>query len=127
MANLRIGDLERDAAAQSLSGHYAAGRLDRVELDERLSAVYAARTGGELAPLFADLPGSAVAVTEPRDSRARPARRQVPSHPVFLLLALFLAVSTVGAVAHGYPPVFLFLAAFWVVRGRQRRGWRGWR
>ncbi|BEP15686.1 hypothetical protein acdb102_39970 [Acidothermaceae bacterium B102] len=127
MANVRIGDLERDAAAESLSGHYAAGRLDRVELEERLSAVYAAKTGAELAPLFADLPGSSVAVLEGPERPRRQVRRQAPYHPVFLLLALFLVVSTVGAIVHGYPPVFLFLAAFLVVRGHGRRGRHGWR
>lgn len=126
MANVRIGDLERDTAAEWLSAHYAAGRLDRVELDERLAAVYAAKTGAELAPLFADLPGSSVALATARTPESRPSqRRRGPGlHPAVLLLGFFLAASTVGAIVHGYPPVLLLLAAFWVVRGRRRHGWR---
>lgn len=55
---LRIGDAERDAAAADLSEHYAAGRLTLDELNERLDAVFCAKTFGQLAKVMADLPGS---------------------------------------------------------------------
>ncbi|MFT4009134.1 MAG: DUF1707 domain-containing protein [Nocardioidaceae bacterium] len=55
-SNVRIGDAERDRALSSLSEHYVAGRLTRQEYDERAAAVWAARTEGDLAPLFRDLP-----------------------------------------------------------------------
>jgi hypothetical protein len=54
---LRIGDAERDAAAADLGEHYAAGRLSLDELHERLDAVLAAKTFGQLTRLMADLPG----------------------------------------------------------------------
>jgi hypothetical protein len=54
---LRIGDAERDAAAADLGEHYAAGRLTVDELNERLDAVFAAKTFGELAHVLLDLPG----------------------------------------------------------------------
>jgi hypothetical protein len=54
---LRIGDAERDAAATDLGEHYAAGRLTLDELNERLDAVFAARTFGQLNRIMADLPG----------------------------------------------------------------------
>ena len=54
---LRVGDAERDAAAADLSEHYAAGRLSADELNERLDAVFAAKTFGQLAQVLADLPG----------------------------------------------------------------------
>ncbi len=54
---LRIGDAERDAAATDLGEHYAAGRLTLDELDERLDAVFSARTFGQLNRIMADLPG----------------------------------------------------------------------
>ena len=54
---LRIGDAERDAAAADLGEHYAAGRLSLDELHERLDAVLAARTFGQLTRIMADLPG----------------------------------------------------------------------
>ena len=54
---LRLSDAERDEAARLLGEHYAAGRLTPAEHDERTDRAYAARTRGELPPLFADLPG----------------------------------------------------------------------
>lgn len=54
---LRIGDAERDAAAADLGEHYAAGRLTLDELNERLDAVFAARTFSQLAKTMTDLPG----------------------------------------------------------------------
>ncbi|MCO5970584.1 DUF1707 SHOCT-like domain-containing protein [Actinoallomurus soli] len=55
---LRIGDAERDAVASALHEHFAQGRLDREELDERLSAALAAKTVGDLRQVTRDLPGS---------------------------------------------------------------------
>jgi hypothetical protein len=54
---IRIGTAEREAAARALGEHYAQGRLDQEEFEERTTAAYAARTSGDLAPLFEDLPG----------------------------------------------------------------------
>ena len=54
--DLRVSDHDREQAAAALSAHYAAGRLNDAELDERLNAVYTARTESELAALLADLP-----------------------------------------------------------------------
>ena len=54
---LRIGDAERDAAAADLGEHYAAGRLNLDELNERLDAVFSSKTFGQLTRIMADLPG----------------------------------------------------------------------
>lgn len=53
----RIGDAERDRAAEYLREHLAVGRLDPVEFDERLTRALNAKTSTELDPLFTDLPG----------------------------------------------------------------------
>lgn len=53
---MRIGDEERNAAAAALGEHYAHGRLEAHEYEERVTAAYTARTAGELERLFADLP-----------------------------------------------------------------------
>jgi len=53
----RIGDAERDRAAEMLSEHMAEGRLTQPEFDERLDVAMKAKTAGELEPLFLDLPG----------------------------------------------------------------------
>jgi len=52
----RVGDVERDAAAQELGDHFAAGRLTIEELHERLSLVLSAQTRGQLIRVMADLP-----------------------------------------------------------------------
>jgi hypothetical protein len=52
----RAADRDRDAAAVILGEALATGRLTSEEHAERLEAVYAARTYGELEPLTRDLP-----------------------------------------------------------------------
>jgi hypothetical protein len=54
--DLRASDDDRERVATELREHYAQGRLGQDELSERLEAVYAARTAGELESLRADLP-----------------------------------------------------------------------
>src|SRR4051812_49345985 len=54
-SDLRLSDADREDAIARLSEHYAAGRLDKDEFDERGAGVWTARTGGALAPVFADL------------------------------------------------------------------------
>ena len=54
---MRVGDAERDAAAADLGEHFTAGRLTLEELHERLEAVFAAKTFGQLARIMSDLPG----------------------------------------------------------------------
>lgn len=53
---LRASDADRDQAALEIREHYAVGRLNEEELNERLEAVYAARTDADLAGIQADLP-----------------------------------------------------------------------
>lgn len=53
---VRIGNAEREAAVRELGEHFAEGRLDPEEYEQRTSAAYAARTTDDLAPLFKDLP-----------------------------------------------------------------------
>ena len=55
-SGIRIGDAEREKAATSLREHYAHGRLTLDEFQQRLDAVFAAKTAPDLARLMADLP-----------------------------------------------------------------------
>ncbi|MEV0593564.1 DUF1707 SHOCT-like domain-containing protein [Nonomuraea cavernae] len=57
-SDLRIGDAEREHTMTALREHFAQGRLDHEELDQRLGQTLAARTAGDLARVTADLPGS---------------------------------------------------------------------
>jgi hypothetical protein len=54
--SLRIGDRERDAVAAELQEHYAHGRLTLEEFNQRLDAVFAAKTQRDLSRITADLP-----------------------------------------------------------------------
>src|SRR6187455_342057 len=95
---LRASDAEREQVAEALRRHHVDGRLDTEELQERLERCYAARTTGELSPLLADLPA------EREAARGRHAVSPWPVAPVLaVVLVLFLAVATAGAVAHGHP------------------------
>jgi hypothetical protein len=55
LPDLRATDADRERVAERLRGAAADGQLSFDELDERLDAVHAARTGRELAALTADL------------------------------------------------------------------------
>jgi hypothetical protein len=55
---LRAGDADRDRVAQVLRDAAGEGRLTLEELDERLDAVYAAKTYADLEPLTRDLPAT---------------------------------------------------------------------
>lgn len=55
---MRISDAERDSVASILRDAAGEGRLDLEELDERLNAVYAAKTYGDLEPITRDLPSA---------------------------------------------------------------------
>lgn len=54
--DMRASDKDRDKFADVLRDNYAVGRLTQDELNERLEAVYAAKTLGGLQQLTADLP-----------------------------------------------------------------------
>ncbi len=137
---VRIGDAERDAAVSALGEHYAAGRLDKDEYDERAAGAWAARTASDLRPLFADLPapnplapprGRGVAATSlPHQQRpAAPSRSAGWRLPLFPMLFLALALAIIVGKAL---PVFLIVGGLWWMSrsfGRQRRshgcGWHG--
>ncbi|HCB05413.1 MAG TPA: DUF1707 domain-containing protein [Nocardioides sp.] len=55
-AQLRISDADRHQVAELLREAAGEGRLDMDELDERLTATYAARTYADLVPITSDLP-----------------------------------------------------------------------
>ena len=55
-AVIRASDDERERCAVALRMHYGSGRLDDVELEERVGRAYAATTRADLAMLLRDLP-----------------------------------------------------------------------
>jgi hypothetical protein len=120
---VRIGDAERDQAVSLLGDHFAAGRLNREELDERIDQAIQAKFTTDLRPLFADLPGAA----EPPAGRpALQFRAAPPAYAaLFLLVPLLLIGIQVTAIAVGAPWVLWIF--FWVFMwsgfwGRRRFG-----
>ena len=95
--HMRISDADRDRAATALGEHFAQGRLTVDEHAERLDAIWSARTGADLAPIFADLPRLAPPPVRPD---YRPGRtvgssrwRGVPFWPAVAVLVLLSVVT----------------------------------
>lgn len=55
---MRVSDADRERAAQQLQKAFAEGRLNPLELDERLGLVFGSKTYGDLTELLSDLPGA---------------------------------------------------------------------
>jgi len=98
--DLRIGDRQREEAASALREHAAAGRLTVAELEERLEATLAARTGRELRAPLADLPPLPA-----RPPHTGPARRRDVGALVGPWLVVSIALVLLWAVSGG--------GAFW--------------
>src|SRR6516165_3668847 len=53
--HLRVSDAERQAVADRLAEHFADGRLDQAEFDDRVGRAMSAKTRADLSGLFTDL------------------------------------------------------------------------
>jgi len=71
---LRVSDAERQAVTDRLAEHFAAGRLDQAEFDDRVGRAMSAKTRADLSGLFADLPetGAPASPGLPRGSGSTP-------------------------------------------------------
>jgi hypothetical protein len=106
---LRIADSDRERAMADLAMHYADGRLDHEEYDERLDAIWTARTRADLALLFNDLPR----MQAPQPSRS-PARAPRPTGSRFRLPLLpVIAVLVVLSVLTEVPFWLLVFPMLW--------------
>ena len=88
---LRIADSDRERAMADLAMHYADGRLDHEEYDERLDAIWTARTRADLAVLFSDLPRPQV--SHPPARAARPKGRHGFRFPLLPVVAVLIVLS----------------------------------
>jgi hypothetical protein len=124
--DLRVSDQERERAAEEIRQAFAAGRLDEDELNQRLTAAYAAKTTGELQALRADLPK--LPATRAETSAALSARRGELARGLIQQSGAGLVpfgVCTVIWLASGatgfFWPVFVLLVA---IMPLLRNGWR---
>jgi len=111
----RIADSDRERAMADLAMHYADGRLDHEEYDERLDAVWTARTRADLAVLFDDLPRPAV--TYPPVRSALPTSRRGFRFPLLPVLALLIVLSVLFEA-----PLWLLVFPLLFFRSRHRGG-----
>jgi TM2 domain-containing membrane protein YozV len=92
---LRIGNAEREEAANALAEHFAHGRLDGDEYEDRVGLVWNGKTTADLSAVFDDLP-------EPRPAVLRP-----PPPPPDLTMAYGppagLPAPFVGGTTYGAP------------------------
>ncbi|GAA1924714.1 DUF1707 SHOCT-like domain-containing protein [Nocardioides hwasunensis] len=113
---LRVSDADRERAMADLSGHYADGRLDHEEYDERLDAIWTARTRADLAVLFSDLPRLQPApppAQHGRETRSRGRGFRLPLMPVLMLL-IALSILT-------HAPFWLLVFPLMFFMGGRRR------
>ena len=135
---IRISDADRERVAARLREHYAEGRLSSDELEERIAAVFSAKTAGDLRPVMADLPESApvlAGTTQSAPWAGHPwgVARRGPRLLPLALLALFVLAVLPGAgwlfFAFFQLVALVFLVACVagiVAAGRFRRNIRRW-
>jgi hypothetical protein len=110
-ADLRVSDQEREQAAQQLREHYAAGRITEDELNQRVEAVYVARSQQQLAALLSDLP--ALPAT-PQQLKAELVQRRSE-------LRRRLLQESGGGLA-----IFAVCVVVWAANGIHATFWPGW-
>ena len=124
-SGLRVSDADRDRALAELSEHFQAGRLTADEHEERMSLALKARTAGDLAELFTDLPRKPSAMAGPAPQPAGPTLPPASSpparfNPVLVVPVVILAALVLGGFFSSHPfviglgPVILVLL---IVRG----------
>jgi hypothetical protein len=115
--DLRASDTDRERVAERLRSAAGHGRITLDELEERLEAVYAAKTYGELEPITADLPvegdsaGATVAAGRPASVVApEDARVGAPASSRRTAIAIMAGAKRAGAWVM---PKRLRAFAFW--------------
>jgi hypothetical protein len=116
--HMRVSDAERSAVAEELGKHYADGRLDQAEFDERISRTMSAKTRGDLAGLFDDLPdtdstaGAGPAATGASSAPYRMRRRGGGILRPLIVLAIALVCANIAW--HAFTSIFFFQPVIWL-------------
>jgi hypothetical protein len=120
---IRVSDAERERLVEELHEHTVAGRLTSEEYEERLGAVYAARTRSDLDALRTDLPVSTVAARAALVERKSRLRRRLAQEAgggataSLLCVAIWIASGANGA----FWPIWVIL---FTLLPLLRDGWR---
>jgi hypothetical protein len=121
--DLRVSDAERADVADRLSRHYGDGRLDQAEFNERMERAMNAKTQGDFAGLFADLPDLAEpGATPPAPVSYQPPRSHSPMYRIAMLILLIVAAVVVSHLVFNsfFPWLLIALVAFLWLRHRDR-------
>ena len=106
--HIRVSDAERAEVADRLAAHFAEGRLNQAEFDERVAQAMNAKTRGDLSGLFDDLPepGPASPPGTPVRGQPSPLSLRPAVRPLFLVLLVVVitAAGTVGEAVFGDVP-----------------------
>lgn len=120
-ATLRASDADREQTSERLRRAAGEGRILAEELEERLEAVFSARTYGELDAVVADLPGT------PARRRERPHTPALP-RPALIVAIVFLLpvvvsmlIAAVVVITTLFTAWALVLGLGWWVFGHHRR------
>jgi len=117
--HIRVSDAERSAVAALLGQHYADGRLDQAEFDERVGRTMAAKTRGDLMGLFDDLPETetGAGADGPRGTVGRSAPYEVRRRrgggiirPLLLLALVFICANVAW---HAFTSLFFIQPLVW--------------
>jgi hypothetical protein len=113
--HLRVSDAERNVVAELLGKHYADGRLDQGEFDERVTRTMSAKTRGDLTGLFDDLPDSdSTAGAGPADDGPAVPYRGRRRHGLLRTLLLVIAVMICANIAwHALTSMFFVGPLVW--------------
>jgi hypothetical protein len=115
--DMRVSDAERQAVADRLAVHYADGRLDQAEFDERTGRAISAKTRADLEGLLDDLPeppgtlgtgasgASGIPAFPPGGATTR---RHQHGHPLLVLAIIVVIALSVG---HAF---WLFASWLWI-------------
>jgi len=121
-ATLRASDADREQIAERLRRAAGEGRIVAEELEERLEAVFSARTYGELDAVVADLPGTTPARRRERSRALEMPRPAIIVALVFLLPVLVsMLIAAVVVITTLFTAWALVLAVGWWVFGHHRR------
>jgi len=116
--HLRVSDAERSEVADRLAQHFAEGRLDQAEYDERVSRAMSAKTRADLNGLFDDLPGTGAPAdsSAPAGSAAGPMYRRRRHGPLRAILLIFLVLAGISVAGHIVSSVFFWwFSPWWII------------
>lgn len=117
-ADLRVSDADRQSVADQLSKHFADGRLDQAEFDERLSQAMNAKTYRDLDGLLTDLPstqaGGGAGLPPAGGTVTGRATGSVPQRRIVRPL-VFIALAIIALSIASHAVAFAFGGWVWIV------------